>query len=281
MDDARRKTIVKNMKQLVLHGSFNGNPDYKRFAKDIIANPKGLLDENDSFNFDNSCCTTKCDGHCCNVVDIVRISPVDVDNIMKSGCFKMQTRESVVKKTLDVFLGYTSKIPMATIRFLTLPGTSIKLCPFSIIIAHQDPRQSETNFNGICMLGQANKPTICMLYPLGRMKEDNTASMNSALDSEWIYFSMQCEGTKTSKQVKIKDFIGNINEKNAINDDYIKTMDVFIEKLKENGSDDKGINDMMLRMASIFYYVDESTQSKLEKTKIAIDTAVEAMKNVK
>jgi len=273
VDETTRKKITRQIKHALLHGCFNENPDFKMFLKRIVASPKDLLDESDAFSFDNDACLTRCNGHCCSGTDLIRITPVDVDYIMKSGLMKGQTRAQVVKKTLDVFLGGTSRIPMATIRFLYLPGTPLRVCPFSSMIVKFFGGKNE--LKGICALGQKNKPTICMLFPLGRLKLDMDENkeqqapidaMNKIIDSKWIYFSMNCDGTKTAKKVLVKDFVGNIDEKNAINEAYTKTMSTIIEKLRAEGNEGK-IDEIMKTMMMIFFYGEETTEEKLAKLK--------------
>lgn len=273
MDKQKRESIANDFKKHLKDANFGNNKDFEELVKGMANNPEKILDEDDSFHFDNNICTSSCDGHCCMGTDIVRVSPTDVDYMMKSPFLKGKDRSIVVKECLDIFLGHQSRAPMAKIKFVTAPGTKLKLCPFSAILLKASGKKIE-KFNNFCLLGQEYKPAICMLFPLGRTKSFNEIKQTS---SEWIYFSMGCPGTKTNKEVKIKDFLSNLDQKTKENDEYIKFMMNLIKEMDEKVQHKESVNNVLWMICQILYLSDKPMNEKMEEIRNGVELSFKMM----
>jgi hypothetical protein len=275
MDKTKRDKIVAEFKKYLNDKNFKGatKDPAVQLIKRMVANPENLQDENGSFNFDYDICCNECDGNCCMLENVI-ISPVDVDNMMRSPFLKGKDRSEVVLSTLNLFLGRNSRIPMATIRFIQPQGTNLNICPFSIIPIKAKGGKLET-FNCICTLGQLYKPAVCMLFPLGRTRP----YIDGKMDDEWIYFAMDCPGTKTNNKVKIKDHIRGIDEKTWQNDEYISFMVDLIKEMDAKVKDKDTINNILGMFLQVFYLSDKPMQEKIQDVRQAIDFADKILGN--
>lgn len=168
MEKKKRDAFARELKNILDDGSFGVNQDFQALVKQASEHPECIMDENDFFNFDNDACLKRCNGWCCSYTEIIRVSPVDVDTMLESSAFKGQERENFVLKNLNIFPGGESLIPMATIKFIEI-NKNLKICPFSVHFISRDGKKT-ISIKGSCILGQQNKPGICSLFPLGRMK---------------------------------------------------------------------------------------------------------------
>ncbi len=231
------------------------NKDIINTINEVLKDPyERIKDINDEFPFDNNICITKCDGRCCLEAHPIRITPIDVDWMMKSDFVKKQklTRKEFVERYLDIYIGPNSGIPIAIIN-----AYKDIICPFL-------GYHSSDNHTGlICQLGQEYKPTICMLFPLGRFTiiDDN---------KEMIFTLMECPATETNHMVKIKDHIGNYIEKSNINIEYVSKMiklrDIMCSKYNK-----EFIEIVMNFFMKYFYIEDGDTSDKLKSLDIFIN----------
>jgi hypothetical protein len=87
MDQKRRDEIVSILRDMVRDtGNRDPNPnkDMYNTLKKMIDNPRLLLDNDDEFSYDDTACLSRCNGSCCTDVDMIRVTPVDIDNMMES-----------------------------------------------------------------------------------------------------------------------------------------------------------------------------------------------------
>jgi hypothetical protein len=220
-------------------------------------------------------------------IDMVRVSPVDVDYMMKSPAVIQsgKARKEVVEETLDVMLGHASRVPMAIIRMLTLkkPGVDpLCLCPFMNVVQKisVDMNVEGSNFEdsgmgGVCVLGQKYKPTICMLYPLGRF---TSVKLDEHEVVDTMYVRLDCEGTKTAKKMKVRDWVGDYDEKDQINKRYIETMTTLVHRMNEEVNEPEFRDFIMQKMGGLFYYEEGDTNTKLDTIENTMDELIQVGK---
>lgn len=275
MDEEKKRGIIELLKPLVIEENAGTmDDDYRNALKGAIESGN-FFDIDDEFHFDPSNCIERCDGHCCRMVDMVHVSPVDVDFMMELPLLKGIPRKMVVEQFLDIFLGGRSLVPMATIKFVH-DGTS-NACPFIVklvtktIAVNDDLSVKIAKINGVCALGQEFKPSICMLYPLGRLRN------NKKGHGEWIYFSMKCPGTSTGKTIKIRDYIGSYMEKADENSEYQTVMIEMVNMLKEkHGTRD--VEKIMTGLLLYLYMENGKTRDKVKKIRLERPTSIEDIK---
>lgn len=201
--------------------------DIIEMLENMLDEPERLLQIQDDFHFDNGICTTKCDGRCCSGNKIIRLTPIDVDHLVKGMPFL--SRETILKN-LDIFLGRETMIPMATIRFVQT-SKDFSICPFCAIRVDARNR-AKMKINGICMAGQKNKPPACFWFPLGRMaafdKDDGKPK-----DEDSLFFIQSCPATKTDKKVTIRAFVDRYKDRANDIGMYIMKMERLIERAKK------------------------------------------------
>lgn len=280
MDDVKRQKIADNFKEIVeKRGKMDG--DIKSALEDAAEHPERIYDEDDSFNFDGKICARKCNGYCCSIVEMVRVSPVDVDYIMKSKALKSITRSEFVDEFLDVFLGRDSLIPMAILRFQPINPEdpySQKVCPLMEFVEWTDVDEfgikKEKKVKGLCVIGQTKKPTICMLYPLGRMitgKDANTLNLD---EKDWIFFSKECPATRTNVKVRIKDWVRVYKVKSIRDLTYRNEIFQMIKMLKEKLGEDS-VRGILYILLNKLYYIDGKTSDKMKDFKIMVPRLIE------
>jgi len=114
-----------------------------------------LMDLDSQFNF--KC--RKC-GKCCKHQNMVLFNTRDIFNIAR----KLQmTPEKVIEKYAETYIGSTSKIPIVHM----VPRGQNEVCPFLE--------------DGLCSIHDC-KPTVCALFPLGRVLINKT-TMNGNQDA--------------------------------------------------------------------------------------------------
>lgn len=242
------------------------NKDQVTAMKSIIDHPERILLIDDEFSFDNDICMTSCDGRCCIESNIVRVTPIDIDWMMKSPCVKKLnvSRVQLVNDTIDVFPGSISLIPMGVIRCKMMKN--MKACPF-IGIAHKlfvSKSGIDEKFGGMCSLGQKFKPTICMLYPLGRVTIKHT---DTNTEDTW-FFTQSCMATeKSSKKIKVRDFIDGYVEKNKESSYYFEEMIKIIDTIKNQVKNDVIVHDVMMTFCAFMFDADAETRIKVDKIK--------------
>lgn len=278
MDKQKRKKIANRLRKLLKDGNFDGNADFKRLIKTAIRQPFRIMNEDDDFCFDPERCITECDGRCCMEIDCVRVTPTDVDYMMKSPTLRGNSRKDVVNHTLKIMLGSSSRIPMAIIKSQHIPDEKFRMlhiCPFmraahrfTVNVGLDELEINDSGIGGICMLGQQYKPSICMLYPMGRI----TSLDLENIEEERIYVRMDCEGTKTAKKMNVADWVANYEEKFAVKKRYVRVMADFIQRLQEEIEDADLIEGALIQLAAYFYYDELPTEKKLDIMTDNIDT---------
>lgn len=272
MEKKTRKKVVAHLRNILKENAFGDNKDFRDLVEKAVRQPYRIMDENDEFCFNPDKCVTDCDGRCCMVIDMVRVTPVDVDYMMNSPVIQKtgMTRKEMVEKTLDVMLGHVSRVPLSVIRMVSFNKPEVgqlRLCPFmrvvqkiSVDLGKNGIKLEDSGRGGVCMLGQEYKPTICMLYPLGRF---TSIHMDDDEDVDTIYVRLDCEGTKTAKKTNVKEWIGDYEEKDDINKRYINVMSTLINRLNDEVGDPRFTDFIMQKMAALFYYQEGDTKSKL------------------
>ena len=246
---AKIRSILKQLKG-------NGTDDdiVEMFMK-MLDEPERLLQIDDEFHFDNSICTTKCDGNCCSGDKIIRLTPIDMDHLVKGMSFL--SRETILKN-VDIFLGHESMIPMATIRFVQV-SKKLSICPFCAVRVDARNR-AKMKINGICLAGQKNKPPACFWFPLGRMaafdKDDGKPR-----DEDSSFFIQSCPATKTDKKISIRAFVDQYKDRANDIGMYIMKMERLIERAKKK-LPDQVIRLMLVPALKILFYSDRSFDEK-------------------
>ncbi|MFX1259320.1 MAG: hypothetical protein ACFFAN_15805 [Promethearchaeota archaeon] len=279
MDKKIKNQIISNFKDIDKNSKFfKSNPDLKRTLELTIKDPSRLIDENDSFNFDNNICITRCDGHCCFDIDLVRVSPIDVEYMLKSPFFKDFSRKQIVEQYIDLFLGGESLIPMAIVRMNEVDG--INICPFIAIAKKIEIKNSEIKdkgIGGICLLRQKYKPTICLLYPLGRIHTVNPTTNNKSI----AFIVQDCEGTKTDKKVCVRNHIADYIEKSKINDNYVREMSKIVDRLKNTFHQQETIRLILIKFLFYLYFGENELHLKLNTIIEATDKLIRSFNKYK
>lgn len=146
--------------------------------EDIETYTKNTLKPSDTFSFLCKMC-----GKCCrNRKEPILVTGVDVFRIAKE--LKMPTAQVMLEKTRG-YVGDQSKLPVAVLKE-RLDGSCSLLR------------------NGKCMV-QQNKPTVCALYPLGRMYNSQT--------KEYSYFtqSSYCQGHQGGKEWTLAEWLNEFH----------------------------------------------------------------------
>jgi hypothetical protein len=258
MDEHERNAIAASLR------GHDRDPGLKKCADNIIKNPSMLRDDDDYLAFDKDACTTRCNGKCCTGIDLVRVSPVDIDHVMRSDAVAGLKRSAVVTACFDIALGAVSKLPLATIHFLTTRD-GIKLCPFMAITA--GTRSSiggmigsikQTSARGICILGQTKKPAVCMLFPLGNFKHPDRDA--------WMYFQATgCPGTETTKKIKVRDVTRPYIARAEKNARYQSAMLAMIDVARKELKDDLAVDRFLGNVSFILFMEDGETMDKIDR----------------
>ena len=115
-----------------------------------------LMDLDDQFHF--KC--RKC-GKCCKHQNTILFNPRDIFNIAR----KLQmTPEKVISKYAETYIGSASRIPVVHM----VPRGKNEVCPFLK--------------DGLCSIHDC-KPTVCALFPLGRITINADALESGLSDS--------------------------------------------------------------------------------------------------
>lgn len=201
--------------------------DQIKLVNDLLKEPDRLLTMDDEFHFDNSVCVGKCDGNCCTGDKIIRLTPIDMDYLVKGMPFLSR---QTIADNLDIFLGSRSMIPMAVIRFAR-PSKKLSICPFCAIKIDARNRKL-LDIRGICVAGQKNKPPACFWFPLGRYVRKEQQPDGEIKDIS-LFFAQNCPGTKTDKTLKIRDFVEMYKDRENDTERYSTMMHELIEKAKK------------------------------------------------
>ena len=131
----------------------------------------------DVFSFKCRCC-----GKCCKNRDDLLLNPHDVFRIAKH--FEKNPIE-IISEYCEVYIGETSRIPIVRL----IPRGNYRACPFL-----QDKR---------CSI-QDDKPTVCSLYPVGRMVKSSNEheSREHVLNTGYIIQPIDCGSQKKSHTVR-------------------------------------------------------------------------------
>lgn len=137
------------------------------------------LNDNDTFDFHCEMC-----GNCCRNREDIQLSGYDIMRIC--GYLKISVRE-LIDRYCEVLEGRSSLLPSILLR----PQGKVKICPFL-----EDNK---------CKV-QVCKPTVCALYPLGRILDSATYNVRYFLQKidcssgkevqtlkEWLHKSMTDE----------------------------------------------------------------------------------------
>jgi hypothetical protein len=143
-------------------------------AQTILNLPK--LGMEDTFNFGCNQC-----GRCCRKRDDVLLTPLDLFKIARHLNMKIG---DVMEEYCEFCEGATSKIPAVRIK----PKSYQQTCPFLK--------------KGICRI-HAVKPTICALFPLGRMTNAQTG--------EFSYFLQPVTCGKIGQEHTVREWLSEFS----------------------------------------------------------------------
>ena len=270
MDIRKRAKIINEIKSYLAYDSnLESNPDFRDFITLILENPTKMLDEDDFFEFDDSKCVSQCSGECCSS-EIIRISPIDVDYLMRSEFVKENklTREVIVNQFLDIYLGPNSLIPTALIKKLSFFGRS--LCPFMRF----GDFINAPGIGGVCSLGQELRPNVCKLTPLGRAK----IPLDSGEEIIFYYLGNTCAATESSIRISVSDHLGDYLERTAVYSEYLEFMSGIVENLSI--LDSESLRMTVLESFLAFLFLGKSnTSKKLETIRKITDTLLGVVKD--
>lgn len=175
-----------------------------------------FISEDDSFSFHCTCC-----GACCRHREDILLNAYDLWHI--ANYLKMSIPE-VISSYCVMYLGNTSKLPIVKIE----PVGKNRDCPFLC--------RNKCKINPV-------KPTVCALYPLGRVTNPSTGEI------KYIVQSVDC-GAKNEKHV-VKDWLiqsGFTEEANKCGKIWSKILSKAFEHTNSASAEDyiKLINMMYL-----------------------------------
>lgn len=136
---------------------------------------KYTIDLDDEFRFKCRCC-----GKCCRNRDDILLSPQDVFKITKK--LELSVKE-FIKKYCEVYIGYSSYIPIVRL----FPKGANKVCPLLN--------------NNLCMVHEV-KPTVCALFPLGRIATIDDKKINNTIKTRYILQYAICASLKYKHTVR-------------------------------------------------------------------------------
>jgi len=141
-----------------------------------------ILKSKDRFQFSCSCC-----GNCCRNREDILLSTYDIIRICKELNISVK---QLIDKYGELYIGHTSKLPLIRLK----PQGIYRSCPFL--------------FNNKCLI-QKCKPSVCALYPLGRVVEQGKEKVQYFLQdthcqpntqtftlNEWLDKSIELESEK-------------------------------------------------------------------------------------
>jgi len=130
-------------------------------------------------------------GKCCRDRDDILLNSRDVYNIATALNL---THEQVIEKYCEVYIGQDSRIPVVRL----LPVGANKTCPLLK--------------NNRCMV-HSLKPTVCALFPIGRIVASEHAQENMGLgcpyEIQYIFNGATCGSLKRKQTVR--KWLGNFN----------------------------------------------------------------------
>jgi Fe-S-cluster containining protein len=149
------------------------------------------LSLDDTFSFDCKIC-----GSCCKNRSDILLNPYDIYRLCKG--LNIDTFE-LFTKYIDVFAGADSQLPLARVKFKSVEFSTLKytVCPFL--------RKKDNLFK--CTVHEF-KPTVCGLYPLGRMQQMEADGTQTEL--KYFVQNIECDATKDVEH-KVSDWLSNFN----------------------------------------------------------------------
>ena len=222
-----------------------GSRNRKRRANKVKANPNNLPNDNDriqyymdhrlnmddTFRFECKMC-----GQCCTRRDeAIILSGVDIYYASKELGI---TINEFMKKYIHAHIGSRSRVPV-----ITLKENSDGKCSLMA-----DNKCSVHN----------NKPTVCAIYPLGRMQDND----------EHIYFiqPMDCPGIFTTKEQTLKEWLDrfDIEKKSEESKLWYKTQVKITKFLIENDIT-LNLGDDLLRFIELVMYAFDTSLPLMEQ----------------
>lgn len=139
--------------------------DYSHFGKELVS-------LQDDYPFECKKC-----GKCCKNRNDVLLNGRDVWNLAR---FLNITSEEFISKYCTVYIGKSSRLPVVTLR----PVGQALFCPFL--------------HNNLCSVQEA-KPTVCALFPLGRIIHNDALEDGDFKNPTVEYFKMDCPNKTNSE----------------------------------------------------------------------------------
>ena len=152
----------------------------------------GFLDENSEFEFACDQC-----GKCCRNRDDILLTPFDLYHMVRATGKPI---EEIISKYGDTYIGDSSHLPIVRLRYREEPDGSTT-CYF---LGHKDGK-------AICRIHD-NKPTVCRIYPLGKMVALQPKDSTVPVDLKPKYFLQQepdekCVGLARSHREHVKQVV--------------------------------------------------------------------------
>jgi len=179
----------------------------KKLLDEILKGDRKLYDENNTINFKCQAC-----GNCC-LGSSVPINSFDIWMMLRAPMIKkfgaVTTNDLIKYGLIELHWGSYSGLPVATVGKLPKINGCVFLAP---VMDEQDQfiKNPDGSMKLLCAL-EENKPHVCRLFPLGRIKSIEGNKITGAIkEVKWKYFIMNenCPGMKNpAGETKIGDWV--------------------------------------------------------------------------
>lgn len=226
--------------------------DIEKAINDFMG--KYCIEPDDTFVFGCHAC-----GNCCKHRDDLIITPRDVFHIAQ----KLETTiENIIDTYCDTYIGDTSKLPIVRIK----PVGITHQCPFL-----------EGNR---CSIHDA-KPTICAIFPLGRLYSHQSKS-----EEKIKYFLQPTNCGSRRKKHTLRNWLNEFGI--DINDSFfiswssvIPQLVMFIRWLQDNNIDPKEISGFLLIIFNYLYINYDTNSDFLMQFNKNVDKLKSLLQNAK
>lgn len=203
---------------------------------------QNLMDLDSEFRFKCRRC-----GKCCVHQDTILLTARDIFNIAKK---QGRTPWDVVREYTEVYVGNTSRMPVVHL----LSSGPKDCCPLLV--------------DGLCSVHDC-KPTVCALYPLGRVavtpKDENGAPIQGELKIRYILNDITCGSAKRINTVRSWLARFGIAEEDEFFIQWNKLVVAFSELIRRMEQEDCVAEEVVEAMESLLFaslYLDYDTEQE-------------------
>jgi len=189
-------------------------------------------------------------GDCCYNQDII-LTPIDILRLRRE--LQTTTDELLRKNIISIHIGPNSKLPVCVLKFpgVQTPTGNLSMCPFlkpefndeileiqKLDISLEEKKEKvaelvkkkilEGKAKRICSIYK-NRPTVCRLYPLGRVTEKNKKTGKMKLKFMMIdKDKIPCKKECFKKEVTVEQWLKQ-NDETSFEKETLKFYDIFTE----------------------------------------------------